>query len=130
MTNDDVFTAMIREELNQYQHYFLYEDKQLLKEKKFKKLAQKGLKQTRILGVFVLFSILIFSLFSVYHFIEYGNSGNNVSLWLGIATWAFVIMSTFFYTRDILVKKKSMQRILKLLEAREEYYQSKEKDNR
>lgn len=128
MTNDDVFTAMIREELNQYQHYFLYEDKQLLKEDKFKKLAEKGLKQTRILGVFVLFSILIFSLFSVYHFIEYGNSGNNVSLWLGIATWAFVILSTYFYTRDILVKKKSMQRILKLLEAREEYYNSKKRE--
>lgn len=125
MTKDDVFTAMIREELNQYQHYFLFKEKQWLKEGKFNKLAQKGLRQARIMGVFVIFSIILFSFISVYHFIEYGNTENNVSLWLGIGSWFFVIISTVFYTRDILEKKKSMERILKLLEAREDYYKSK-----
>lgn len=126
MTKDDVFTAMIREELNQYQHYFLFREKQWLKEGKFSKLAQKGLRQAKIMGIFVIFSIVIFSIISVYHFIQYGNTGNNVSLWLGVGSWVFVIISTFFYTRDILEKKKSMERILKLLEARENYYKSKE----
>lgn len=125
MKKDDVFTAMIREELNQYQHYFLFKEKQWLKEGKFNKLAQKGLRQARIMGVFVIFSIILFSFISVYHFIEYGNTGNNASLWLGIGSWVFVIISTAFYTRDILEKKKSMERILKLLEAREDYYKSK-----
>lgn len=126
MTKDDVFTAMIREELNQYQHYFLFKEKQWLKEGKFSKLAQKGLKQARIMGIFVIFSILLFSFISVYHFVEYGHTANNVSLWLGIGSWVFVIISTVFYTRDVLEKKKSMERILKLLEARDEYYKSKE----
>lgn len=129
MSNDDVFTAMIREELNQYQHYFLFKEKQWLKEEKYSKLANKGLRQARLMGIFVIFSILIFSLISVYHFIQYGTTGNSVSLWLGIGSWVFVIISTFFYTRDILEKKKSMERILKLLEAREDYYQSKKKQN-
>ncbi|MDX1642090.1 MAG: hypothetical protein R3220_10355 [Balneolaceae bacterium] len=125
MTKDDVFLAMIREELNQYQHHFLFKEKQWLKEGKFNKLAQKGLRQARIMGIFVIFSIILFSFISVYHFIEYGNTGNHMSLWLGIGSWVFVIISTVFYMRDILEKKKSMERILKLLEAREDYYQSK-----
>jgi len=126
MSKDDVFTAMIKEEINQFQHYLLLNKKQWVKEEKFTKLAEKGLRQAKFMGLFVIFSILFFSLISVYHFIQYGNTGNNVSLWLGIGSWVFVIISTIFYTREIVEKKKSMQRILKLLEARKEYYQSRE----
>lgn len=126
MTKDDVFMAMIKEEINQFKHYFQYNEKKWLEEGKYNKLAKKGLRQAKIMGIFVIFSILIFSIISVYHFIQYGNTGNNVSLWLGIGSWVFVIISTVFYTRDIVEKKKSMERILKLLEAREDYYQSKE----
>ena len=129
MTKDDVFTAMIKEEINQFKHYFLYNERKWLREGKYSKLAKKGLRQARIMGIFVLFSILIFSVISVYHFIQYGNTGNNVSLWLGIGSWVFVIISTVFYTRDIVEKKKSMERILKLLEAREDYYRLKENKN-
>lgn len=127
MSKDDVFTAMIREELNQYQHYFFFNEKQWLKEEKFSKLAKKGLWQAKIMGVFVIFSILLFSVFSVYHFVQYGDTENNVSLWLGIGSWGFVIISTIFYTRDILEKKKSMERILKLLEVRKDFYESNNK---
>lgn len=124
MMDDDVFTAMIKEEFSQYQQLFLYKDKQLLKEQKYKKLAEKVLRQAKILSVFVLFSILFFSLLSVYHFVQYGTSGNTVNLWLGIGTWIFVIFSTIFYSRDVIERKKSVQRVLKLLDARKEYYQS------
>lgn len=127
MSKDDVFTAMVKEEFNQYQYFFLYKDKQEFEKGNYRQLAEKMLSQIRLLSVFVLFSILLFSLFSVFHFIDYGNTDNSVSFWLGFATWAFVIFSTIFYTRDVLERKKSMQRIINLLDAREEYYQNKTK---
>lgn len=130
MTKDDVFTAMIKEEINQFHNFLKYKEKKWLREGKYSKVAKKGLRQARMMGIFVIFSILIFSFISVYHFIEYGNTGNNISLWLGIGSWAFVIISTVYYTRDIVQKKKSMERILKLLEARESYYKSKEDENK
>jgi hypothetical protein len=130
MTKDDVFTAMIKEEINQFHSFLKYKEKKWLREGKYSKVAQKGLRQARIMGVFVIFSILIFSFFSVYHFIDYGNTANNISLWLGISSWIFVIISTVYYTRDILQKKKSMERILKLLDAREDYYKSKENEKK
>lgn len=125
MSKDDVFMAMIKEEINQYDHFMKYGEKKWLQEGKYKKLAKRGLRQARNMSIFVIFSILLFSLISVYHFIDYGNDANNVSLWLGIGSWVFVIISTFYYTRDILERKKSMKRIIKLLEAREDYYKSK-----
>jgi hypothetical protein len=127
MHNDDVFTAMVKEEFNQYQHFLLYKDRKELENGNYRELAKKMLRQVKIFSVFVLVSILLFSLVSVFHFIDYGNTGNYVSFWLGIASWAFVIYSTIFYTRDIVERKKSMERILKLLDAREEYLQSKQK---
>lgn len=128
MRKDDVFTAMIKEEINQFHNFLKYKEKKWLREGKYSKVAQKGLRQAKIMGVFVIFSILTFSLISVYHFIDYGNTGNNISLWLGISSWIFVIISTVYYTRDIVQKKKSMERILKLLDAREDYYKSKENE--
>lgn len=123
--SEDVFTAMIKEEFNQYQTLFLYKDKELLKEGEFEKLAKKLLRQARAFAVMVIFSILLFSLLSVYHFIQYGNTGNSISLWLGLGTWVFVVFSTILYSRDVIERKKSMQRVLKLIEARKEYYKSK-----
>lgn len=121
MPEDDIFTAMIKEELNQYNHFLLSKQKEWLKKGEYSKMAQYSLKQIRIMGVFVIFSILIFSLASVYQFIDYGNNGETSGLVLGLITWAFVIFSTIYYTRDIAVKKRSMERILKLLKARKEY---------
>ncbi len=125
MSKDDVFIAMVKEEFNQYQHFLLKRDKKEFREGNYRELAKKMLRQIRLLSVFVLFSILLFSLVSVFHFIDYGNTGNNVSFWLGITSWVFVIFSTIFYTRDVLERKKSMQRIIKLLKVREEYNENK-----
>lgn len=121
MPEDDIFTAMIKEEMNQYNHLLLYKQKKWLKEGKYKKMADYSLKQIRFMGIVVIFSILTFSLISVYHFIGYGNDGETTNLTLGLITWAFVIFSTIYYTRDISVKKRSMERILKLLKARNEF---------
>jgi hypothetical protein len=123
MSNDDVFIAMVKEELNQYQHFFLFRERELFRQGHYKKLATQSLRQTRILAALVLLTILTFSLLSITHFIDFGNHGSLSSLVLGILSWAFVIASTIFYTRNILEKKKCMERVLKLLEAREEFKQ-------
>ncbi|MCC5940375.1 MAG: hypothetical protein JJU37_02450 [Balneolaceae bacterium] len=125
MPKDDLFIAMIKEEFNQFSHGFLFQQKKWLREGEFEKAATYSLRQIRIFGVFVIFSIIIFSLLSVYHFIQYGNSANLTNLILGLSSWAFVIFSTIYYTRDILVRKRSMLRVLKLLEARKEYLNQK-----
>ncbi len=127
MPKDDLFIAMIKEEFNQFSHGYLFKQKEWLSNGDYEKAAVYSLRQIRIFGVIVIFSIIIFSLLSVYHFIQFGNSGSNINLLLGLSAWAFVIFSTIYYTKDILVRKRSMQRVLKLLEAREEYLNNKTK---
>ena len=123
MSRDDVFTAMVKEELNQYQHFFLFRERELYRQGLYKKLATQSLRQTRIFAALVLLTILTFSLLSIMHFIDFGNHGTLSSFVLGILSWAFVIASTIFYTKNILEKKKCMERVLKLLEAREDFKQ-------
>jgi hypothetical protein len=122
MTKDDIFLAMIKEELNQYNHLYLYREKQMIKDENFKDLAIHSLKQTRMFGIAVILFIVIFSINSIYHFVQFGTESDLNALIIGVLSWALVIVSTYFYTRDIVEKKKTMERILKLLEAREEYF--------
>lgn len=124
MKNDDIFISMIKEELNQFNHFYLYREKQMIKDGEFEKLANHSLKQTRFFGFLVILMILIFSFVSVYQFVQFGTIGSRSSLMIGTITWGFVILFTFIYTRDIVNKKKTMERILKLLEVRREHYQT------
>lgn len=121
MAEEDIFYAMAEEELNQYQHFFLFSERELFRQGKYRELAGKSLRQTRIFGAVVFINILIFSVISILHFIDFGNNQALSSFVLGLLGWAFVIASTYFYTRNILEKKKCMERVLKLLKAREQY---------
>ncbi|MCC5913774.1 MAG: hypothetical protein JJU46_05320 [Balneolaceae bacterium] len=125
MSGKDVFTAMIKEELNQYQRFFLFQERELYRRGEYEELARKSLRQTRLIAFLVLLTILTFSLISIMHFIDFGNNNALSSFILGLLSWAFVIVSTIFYTKNILEKKKCMERVLKLLEAREQYSDSK-----
>jgi hypothetical protein len=121
MSKDDVFMAMVKEDLNQYQKFFLFQERELFRQGKYKELASKSLRQTKIFAVLVLLTIVTFSLISILHFIDFGTEGRLASFILGILSWAFVIFSTIFYTKNILEKKKCMERVLKLLDAREQF---------
>jgi hypothetical protein len=122
----DVFMAMVREELNQYQKFFLFQERELFRQRKYEELARKSLRQTQIFAALVLLTIITFSLISIMHFIDFGNHNALSSFVLGLLSWAFVIVSTIFYTKNILEKKKCMERVLKLLEAREQFIESKQ----
>ena len=121
MSDKDVFFAMAEEELTQYQHFFLFSERELFRKGKYRELARKSLRQTRFFGFIVFINIIVFSVISILHFIEFGNDQSLSSFVLGMLGWAFVIASTYFYTRNILEKKKCMERVLKLLEARDQY---------
>lgn len=125
MKKDDIFLAMIEEELNQYNHFLLFNEKKWIENKEYEELAYSSLKKSRYLAISAIAFIIFFSILSVYHFVQYGTNGDWMPLILGLLSWAFVIFVTFFYSRDILQRKKTMERVLKLLDAREEYYQNK-----
>lgn len=122
MGKDDIFLAMIKEELNQYNHIYLYREKQMIREERFEELANHSLRQTRLFGFVVILFVIAFSVYSIYHFVQFGTTGSLNSLLLGILSWGLVIVSTYFYTRDIVEKRKTMERILKLLDARKDFY--------
>lgn len=127
MSSSDIFMAMVKEELNQHKQFFLFRERELYAKKEYSELATKSLRQTRILSIVVLLLILTFSVLSINSFINFGNEGGIDNLVMGIMAWFFVIFSTIYYMRDIVEKKLCMERVLKLLEAREQFLQDKSK---
>ena len=121
MSDADIFTAMVQEELNQYRGFFFSKERELLKKEAYKKLALYSLRQARLLSPVVILFIITSSFFSIYSFIQYGNNDQWNFFILGIVSWIIVVISVVFYIKDIAEKKKSMMRVLKLLEARQEY---------
>lgn len=127
MSRQDVFIAMVEEELNQYQKFFFFQERELFRRKEYKKLATKSLRQTRIFAFLIFLTIVTFSLISISHFVEFGQQGGLSRFVLGLLSWIFAIASTIFYTQNILEKKKCMERVLKLLEAREQFHDTTSK---
>lgn len=125
MASGDVFTAMVKEELNQHKQFFLFRERELYGAGKYEELAKTSLKQTRILSVIVLLLIATFSVLSINSFINFGNYGGGDNLVMGIMSWLLVIVCTIYYMKDIVEKKRCMERVLKLLHAKEQYLQNK-----
>lgn len=121
MAETDVFTEMINEELRQHRRYFIPKERKLYDEKKYRELARTSLRSTRLAGAGIVFLIIILSVFSMFYFSRYGNSGEWIHLGLGILSWFSVITGTIFYMRYIVEKKKCMMRVNKLIEAREKF---------
>lgn len=125
MASGDVFTAMIKEELTQHKQFFLFRERELFGAGKYEELAKTSLKQTRIISIIALLLIATFSVLSIHSFISFGNYGGADNLVMCIMAWVLVIVCTIYYMKDIVEKKRCMERVLKLLEAREHYLQNK-----
>lgn len=124
MAEKDVFTEMINEELRQHSRYFRTSERKLYKEKKYRELARTSLRSTRLIGTVIIFLIGILSVFSMFYFSRYGNTGEWIQLLIGILSWFAVITGTIFYMRYVVEKKKCMIRVFKLLEARERFIEN------
>ena len=104
--------------LHQFEYPFISDADELMKQRKYREHAQKALRNTRIQTV-LLFFLIITSLFlTIYFFIRYIDSNQLVFVWLGIVSWAVVVISIAYYSRIISYKKKRMEKIIKLIDGK------------
>jgi len=127
MKDNDVFLAMIDEELTQYKYFFLYKEKQMLKKGEYRELIRSSMKRVRFYKYSVIVFILIGSMVTLYSFIVYSLGGEWTIMLQGLYNLALVIFISYIYFNNVLPMSKTMERVLKLLDAREEYYQNQNK---
>lgn len=115
----ELFSEIIRREFSRHNLMYSYKEKQMIEEGKFKTVASKQLDKTRKYSWVVIISILFFSGWSIYQFIDFGRSENVYSLVLGVCMWIVVVMSTYLFTKEIVAKKESMKFIIQLLDKKQ-----------
>ena len=99
--------------------YLLYKDKQLLKEKNYKAFAEEQIKKTRNIFASVVFAFFYGAYYSATSFVEYGGSGETLSLVLGVLVLVFMATAIFYSTKEYYSIKSSMEFFLNLLEENE-----------
>lgn len=112
---EDIVSEIIRHELSRYRFLYSYQEKQMIKNGDFKEVASKQLKKVKSYSWIVVAFILIFSGWGIYQFINFGNTENTFSLFLGLCMWIFVVICTHLFTREIVAKQRSMEIIVQLL---------------
>ncbi|MDZ7691661.1 MAG: hypothetical protein U5K69_11140 [Balneolaceae bacterium] len=99
-------------------HSFLnsYRERQMLKEGQLTEVAQQQLEKISILFWVEVAFILIFSAFGVYQLINFGETNDLFSLILGLASWIMMVIFTYFFTKEIVSKRRSLEIVIELLD--------------
>lgn len=95
---------------------FLYKDKQLLKQGKYREFAEEQIKKANKVFWSMAFSFFILSLNGIRCLIEYGNDPNWFDLTTGLVSWFGLIILSVMAAREYYTIKSSMTLFLKLLE--------------
>ncbi len=99
--------------------YLLYKDKKLLEEKNYKAFAKEQIKKTGKIYFSILLALFYGFFYGAINFVEYGAEGNNWDLGIGIMALVFMIVITFFSTKEYYSVKSSMEFFIKLIEENE-----------
>jgi len=95
---------------------FLYKDKQLLKEGKYRQFAEEQIKKTRYIIWSVGFSIFLFLWYGIMFLIEYGSEPNWYDLSFGIVCMLGLVIVPVLASKEYYTIKSSMTLLLKLID--------------
>ncbi len=103
------------EQFKNTSRFFLYRDKQLLKEAKFQEYAEAQIKKASRVFWSITYLLFVGSWYGVMEFIEYGSDPAWIHLFIGLASWGVLIVTGFFATKEYYVVRSSMTLFLKIL---------------
>jgi hypothetical protein len=113
--NHQLMKEFFDEQFRNTSGFFLYKDKQLLKESKFKEYAEAQIKKADRVFWSIFYLLFVFSWYGVAEFVEYGADPAWYHLAIGLGSWAILIILGFLAAKEYYVVKSSMTLLLKIL---------------
>lgn len=107
------------EQFNDTSQLFLYKDKQLLKEGKYREYSAEQIRKANKAIWSIGFTLLIALWYGTTSFINYGNNPSWLSLSLGLFFWFGAISSVWYASKEYYTIKSSMSFLIKLLDENE-----------
>src|SRR5699024_3542611 len=116
MSTKEVIEDFFEEQFQNTSPFFLYKDKQLLKDGKYHKYAKEQINKASKICLLSCFSILLLSYYVTIWLIEYGAGPNWFDLILGLFGLAVLIVVSIYAAKEYYTIKSSMVLLLKLLD--------------
>jgi hypothetical protein len=116
MTTQETIEEFFEEQFQNTSQYFLYKDKQLLKNGQFKEYAQEQIKKAKKIFWSIAWAVFFGSWYGITSFIEYGTEPNWLDLSLGIGIWVALIVALLYHAKEYYTIKSSMELFIKLLD--------------
>lgn len=87
METKDIVKEFFEEQFKNTSRFFLYKDKQLLKEGRYSEFAEEQMGKAKHIFWSVAFAVVLCSGYGITSLIEYGNNPNAFDLSIGISAW-------------------------------------------
>ena len=116
MVSKELIEEFFEERFEDTSQFFLYKDKQMLKNGKFREYAKEQINKASKIFLTIAFGIFFCSWYGVNSFIEYGAEPNWFDLGLGMSSWIALIFIILFSAKEYYTIKSSMELFIKILD--------------
>lgn len=120
MASKELIENFFEEQFNNTSSFFLYKDKQLLKEENYREFARGQINRAGKIFWSVGGAMLIAVWYGTMGLIQFGAGQNWFDLALGIGCWSGLILILLLASKEYYTIKSSMNLFIKLLDEQEE----------
>lgn len=121
MASKELIENFFEEQHNNTSQFFLYKDKQLLKEERFRDFAEGQLNKASKIFWSVGGSMLLFIWYGTTGLIEFGAGQSWFDLAMGIGCWTAMIFALLLASKEYYTIKSSMNLFIRLLDEQEQH---------
>ena len=116
MSTKRIIEEFFEERFNDTSNFFLYKDKQLLKQGKYKEYAEEQINKANKIFTGVSFGLLVCVWYAIQFLVEYGADPNLFDLSFGLFAMAGLIFIVFYACREYYTIKSSMSILIKIVD--------------
>jgi len=114
-----IITEFFEEQFQDTSQFFLYKDKQLLKNEKYLEYAHEQIRKANKIFWSIAFGVFMCSWYGITSLIEYGADPNWFDLSLGLGSFIGIFLALFYSAKEYYTIKSSMSLLVKLIESTE-----------
>lgn len=119
----EIIEEFFEERFNNTSNFFLYKDKQLLKNGRYQEFAEEQISKANKIFLSVSFSIVLLVWYAIQFLIEYGADPNWFDLSIGLVSIAVLIAIIFYACREYYTIKSAMGMLIKMLDKEDQQAQ-------
>ncbi|HBX67253.1 MAG: hypothetical protein CL670_12940 [Balneola sp.] len=119
MTTKQTIEEFFEEQFQNTSQFFLYKDKQLLKDGKYQEFAHEQLDKAKNIFWSVGAGLLMATWYGITSFINYGTDPTVINLAMGLFCWFGFMAGLLFSCKEYYTIKSSMTLLIKLMDEKE-----------